>query len=108
MRSSTTARKLTATLTTLVAIGMALPSAAHAQSWPAKPIRMLNPLPAGGSIIVTLPSGYTGSGATGVQALAPASLCAPSCTTGICTRSSPRSVRLAEPLAKNANFWFSE
>jgi tripartite-type tricarboxylate transporter receptor subunit TctC len=49
MRSSTTARKLTAALTTLVAIGMALPSAAHAQSWPAKPIRMLIPYPAGGT-----------------------------------------------------------
>ena len=42
-----------------------------------------NPIPAGGSIIVTLPSGYTGSGATGIQAIAPASLCAPSCTASL-------------------------
>jgi hypothetical protein len=43
-----------------------------------------NPLPAGGSIIITLPTGYAGSGATGVQAITPAtSLCAPSCTASL-------------------------
>lgn len=45
-----------------------------------------NPLPAGGSIVITMPTGYAGSGATGVQAgnLVPtASLCAPSCTAAL-------------------------
>jgi hypothetical protein len=45
-----------------------------------------NPIPAGGSIIITMPSGYAGSASTAVQAgtLVPAaSLCAPSCTASL-------------------------
>ena len=45
-----------------------------------------NPIPAAGSIIITMPSGYAGSASTGVQAgtlIPSASLCSPACTASI-------------------------